>query len=604
ARRNSCQETGSPQGTNMQSHTLLTTIILGTLISQGFTKPMSLDNSRTDDSSSTEEEDNTNSIEEEDGPDDGLGNPDERGDGDMRGWEDLMGPPDDNPMFRNVINRKYWGTYLWTDGIVPYEFQEDKYLAVDELTRNLTLEAIEWLNDQSAIFGKACLQIRPKTPSDVDFIRFESRSGCFADVAKRGRGQIVSLGPGCAKKGVIAHEILHVLGFYHEQSRTDRDEYISVQWDNVKDGQNENFLIRQPIYITDKDITDYDFDSIMHYSAYAFNKESGLKTIIPKDNKLPKGILMGQRTHFSENDLKEIREMYGCTGPNGETYEDNSKRKPKTPKTKSGIKYTHRPIRPTSTAAALRKERRRNGKHNKETKENGGSQMKKTKGINTAQSKSNKETKENGGSQTKKTKSINTVQSKSNKEPKEKEGNQTKKIKKQNTAQSKNNKDEGAFLFCDFESSSCKFSKDTSLDFGWTRSSGNTNTEDTGPSRDHTKGNKRGYYYYAEATGHAAQVGGTLSPKIPPGTYCLDFWFHMYGSQVGDFKVFLVEQGKKDRTKLLRTSGNQGDDWKNEQISIDAENKFQVAFVAAMKKNGDKGDVAIDDIRITSGSCQ
>ncbi|CAH1794870.1 unnamed protein product [Owenia fusiformis] len=509
----------------MQSHTLLTTIILGTLISQGFTKPMSLDNSRTDDSSSTEEEDNTNSIEEEDGPDDGLGNPDERGDGDMRGWEDLMGPPDDNPMFRNVINRKYWGTYLWTDGIVPYEFQEDKYLAVDELTRNLTLEAIEWLNDQSAIFGKACLQIRPKTPSDVDFIRFESRSGCFADVAKRGRGQIVSLGPGCAKKGVIAHEILHVLGFYHEQSRTDRDEYISVQWDNVKDGQNENFLIRQPIYITDKDITDYDFDSIMHYSAYAFNKESGLKTIIPKDNKLPKGILMGQRTHFSENDLKEIREMYGCTGPNGETYEDNSKRKPKTPKTKS--------------------------------------------------------------------------------EPKEKEGNQTKKIKKQNTAQSKNNKeDEGAFLFCDFESSSCKFSKDTSLDFGWTRSSGNTNTEDTGPSRDHTKGNKRGYYYYAEATGHAAQVGGTLSPKIPPGTYCLDFWFHMYGSQVGDFKVFLVEQGKKDRTKLLRTSGNQGDDWKNEQISIDAENKFQVAFVAAMKKNGDKGDVAIDDIRITSGSCQ
>ena len=49
-------------------------------------------------------------------------------------------------------------------------------------------------------------------------------------------GQILSLGPGCDHKAVIEHELLHALGFYHEQSRTDRDDYVDIWLDQVIPG--------------------------------------------------------------------------------------------------------------------------------------------------------------------------------------------------------------------------------------------------------------------------------------------------------------------------------------------------------------------------------
>ena len=50
--------------------------------------------------------------------------------------------------------------------------------------------------------------------------------------------QEISIGPGCNSKGIIMHEIMHALGFWHEQSRTDRDNYLAVLWENVKPGRN------------------------------------------------------------------------------------------------------------------------------------------------------------------------------------------------------------------------------------------------------------------------------------------------------------------------------------------------------------------------------
>lgn len=59
---------------------------------------------------------------------------------------------------------------------------------------------------------------------------------CFSHVGDQQTGQILSLGPGCDHKAVIEHELLHAVGFYHEQSRTDRDDYVDIWLDQVLPG--------------------------------------------------------------------------------------------------------------------------------------------------------------------------------------------------------------------------------------------------------------------------------------------------------------------------------------------------------------------------------
>lgn len=59
---------------------------------------------------------------------------------------------------------------------------------------------------------------------------------CWSYVGKMESGQLLSLAPGCDHKAVIEHELLHALGFYHEQSRQDRDDYVNIHLDQVVDG--------------------------------------------------------------------------------------------------------------------------------------------------------------------------------------------------------------------------------------------------------------------------------------------------------------------------------------------------------------------------------
>lgn len=52
-----------------------------------------------------------------------------------------------------------------------------------------------------------------------------------------GGGQEVSLGEGCMYKGTIIHELGHVVGFYHEHMRSDRDDHLIIHWDNIREGK-------------------------------------------------------------------------------------------------------------------------------------------------------------------------------------------------------------------------------------------------------------------------------------------------------------------------------------------------------------------------------
>ena len=64
---------------------------------------------------------------------------------------------------------------------------------------------------------------------------------CSSAVGRIGSAQTLSLGSGCMYPGIIQHEFMHALGFWHEQSRTDRDQYVTVLLNNVIDGLQYNF---------------------------------------------------------------------------------------------------------------------------------------------------------------------------------------------------------------------------------------------------------------------------------------------------------------------------------------------------------------------------
>ena len=51
-----------------------------------------------------------------------------------------------------------------------------------------------------------------------------------------GGAQRLSLAPDCFQHGTILHEFMHTLGFYHEENRGDRDDYVRINWDNIIPG--------------------------------------------------------------------------------------------------------------------------------------------------------------------------------------------------------------------------------------------------------------------------------------------------------------------------------------------------------------------------------
>ena len=48
--------------------------------------------------------------------------------------------------------------------------------------------------------------------------------------------QNLSIGHNCDRTATVQHEFLHALGFFHEQSRSDRDDYVSIIWDRITPG--------------------------------------------------------------------------------------------------------------------------------------------------------------------------------------------------------------------------------------------------------------------------------------------------------------------------------------------------------------------------------
>ena len=142
--------------------------------------------------------------------------------------------------------------------------------------------------------------------NQADFVRFVPGDGCSSNVGKRGGPQNVTLGSGCTTGNAI-HEIGHVVGLWHEQSREDRDQFVTINWANITPGFEHNFNQ----HITDgDDVGAYDYGSIMHYPRTAFSR-NGQDTITPTQA----GAQIGQRNGLSAGDIAAANSVCTRSGP-------------------------------------------------------------------------------------------------------------------------------------------------------------------------------------------------------------------------------------------------------------------------------------------------
>ncbi|XP_070379185.1 astacin-like metalloprotease toxin 5 [Dermacentor albipictus] len=185
---------------------------------------------------------------------------------------------------------------LWPKGIIPYVFEQRP-----NRQKRLIREAMEQIEAVS------CLRFVNRT-TERDYVFIDRNDTCGSYVGRKGGRQHLSLGLGCMQIGSVMHELLHVVGFHHEHSRSDRDEYIDVFLDNVEPGRQHNFRKMQPF--EHRLLSPFDLDSIMLYGSEFFARAPGLFTLLAKDGSRLEAVFNKRR--ISDSDIRRIRMLYRC----------------------------------------------------------------------------------------------------------------------------------------------------------------------------------------------------------------------------------------------------------------------------------------------------
>jgi hypothetical protein len=154
--------------------------------------------------------------------------------------------------------------------------------------------------------------------NERDHIYFKYGEGCSAEEVGRevklfraDGGQLeITIDPSWVNAGVVAHEVCHALGMFHEHCRQDRTRYVNIDWDNIKEEWKPQY--EKYDSSTGKDIGRYDFESIMHYPSSGSPAIDPSKAIIRLNNlSRVKGYSgdpkkMGQRSYLTDTDVSAI----------------------------------------------------------------------------------------------------------------------------------------------------------------------------------------------------------------------------------------------------------------------------------------------------------
>ncbi len=144
--------------------------------------------------------------------------------------------------------------------------------------------------------------------NQTDYIDFDltdtSGSGeGFSYIGRVGGKQIIGGATNCTV-ATLLHEMGHATGFWHEQMRPDRDNYVTMNFNNmvttVYSDSQKQFDDMQPLTL-------YDWSSIMEYFAENFTKNGN-----PVIETIPAGMTLANYVGYSAGDVDAIKRLYGA----------------------------------------------------------------------------------------------------------------------------------------------------------------------------------------------------------------------------------------------------------------------------------------------------
>ncbi|XP_057300947.1 zinc metalloproteinase nas-13-like [Hydractinia symbiolongicarpus] len=125
---------------------------------------------------------------------------------------------------RSLYDKLY--NVRWPEAVVPVTFGS-KFSEAEKATINEAMRTIENVS------------FTLKTYNVLIALHYCS---CWSYIGRTNLGrQELSLGFGCVHADTAIHELLHALGFFHEQSRPDRDQYVTIKQENIRPGTLDTF---------------------------------------------------------------------------------------------------------------------------------------------------------------------------------------------------------------------------------------------------------------------------------------------------------------------------------------------------------------------------
>ena len=208
-------------------------------------------------------------------------------------------------------------TRLWTNAIVPYKFASN----IAEDIRHRIRDAMNHWEDHT------CLRfiLRSNESAYIKYVKTETTCSS-SSIGKNGSEQTINMDLEIdCNFGTIVHEIGHAIGFWHEQSRPDRDSYVRIRYDNIKSKRQRQFDMRRSYQVDSRGST-YDYGSVMHYKTDQYVRDdcSGCQTMEVIDNALYRAQgspSIGDWTDgLSTKDIEQTNILYSCpksgvTGP-------------------------------------------------------------------------------------------------------------------------------------------------------------------------------------------------------------------------------------------------------------------------------------------------